>query len=629
MRLLEVIPISGSNIKDTLSYFSATDVESGSFVKIPLRKKIVPAIVVSSKNIEDAKFEIKNSPYELRKIEKLKSYNFLRKEFIETAIFVGDYFVGSTGQVLNLMVPKIFFEIAADFKNQKVIEEKSELTSEKFLIQTTDDDRFSHYKSIIREEFAKGLSVFFCLPTVQDIKKASESLQKGIESYTYTFHSGHDKKEIRKNINNVLVEEHPVLIIATAPYLSIPKEKIGTIIVDRESSRSYKLQKSPYLDARVFAEQYAKLTNKKIIFGDMLLRAETVQRFKNGELVELLPLKFRSLTSSSQEIIDMKEEVKNPLKKEFKIFSEKLVEQIRENLENNEHMFIFAARRGLSPSTICADCETIVKCNMCGAHTILHKSKENFFLCHKCGERRNADEKCKNCGSWRLTTLGIGSEFVEEKIKEMFPEANVFRIDADASASHSSALKIAEKFYAAPQGILVGTEMALLYLTTPIQNTAVISMDTFFSIPDFRVNERILNILLKIRSITNKKFIIQTRDAKQNVFEYAVRGNLIDFFKYEIDDRKMLSYPPFSTLIKISVTGSKDEVIAIGEKLTHLIKPYEMDVFPAFIPSGAGKFTMNGIIKITDSKWPDKELISKLKSLPLNVIINVDPDSLI
>ncbi len=629
MKLLEVIPIARSIPKETLSYFSMTDVEAGALVKIPLRKKIIPAIVVSSKNVEDVKSEIKNSSFALRKIEKLKSFNFLRKEFIETAQRIADYSIGSTGEVLNLMVPKYFFEIANEF-SRDIAYAKSELSSEKYVIQSSDEDRYAHYKSIIREEFAKGLSVFFCLPTIQDIKKATESLKKGIEPYTFILHSGTEKKEVRQTIKKLLDEQHPILILATAPFLSIPKEKIGTIIVDRENSRSYKLQKSPYLDMRNFAETYAKKINAKIIFGDMLLRAETIQRFKDAQLLEIVPLKFRPLTSSSQEIIDMKEGVKIGEKKGFRIFSEKLLNQISENIENNEHMFIFSARRGLSPSTVCADCENIIKCNACGAHTVLHKnSKENFFLCHKCGERRSADERCKNCGSWKLVTLGIGSELVEEKIKELYPEANVFRIDADSSPSHTKALKIAEKFYSSPQSILVGTEMALLYLTEKIENTAVVSMDSFFSIPDFRVNERVLNILLKMRAITNKKLLIQTRDISQKVFEFAVRGNLIDFFKDEIDDRKALRYPPFSTLIRISITGTKQEIILMGEKVSEMIQPYEMDVFPAFIPGGQGKFTMNGIIKITDTTWPDAELVSKLKSLPMNVSVNVDPDSLI
>jgi len=636
MKILEVIPIAKGVNKDTLSYFSGNDIPIGSIIKVPLRKRVVPALVINSKDVGDSKSEIKNSSFPLKKIAKVKYNNLLSKNFVNSSEIAANYYVGTVGAVLNSIVPKALLE---NIDKIELPTEKIEIApkitrAEKFVIQSNDEDRYAQYKSITREEFAKGSSVFFCLPTIQDIKKAKESLQKGIEPFTFVLHSSLNKKEIVETINKILKEKHPLLIIGTGGFLSIPKNDIGTIILDKENSRSYKTQIRPYIDIRKFAEILAEKTNSKIIFGDLLLRTDTIWRQKKGELVELASLKFRSLTTSTQEIIDMrsiqKETRENENKKIFRVISENLEEKIKNNIENNEHMFIFTGRRGLSPSTVCADCGNIVKCNSCGAHTVLHKSvAENFFLCHKCGERRSALEKCSHCGGWRLTTLGIGSELVEEKIREMYPKANVYRIDADVTSTHKKAQEIANKFYNSPQGILIGTEMALLYLTEKIENTAVVSIDSFFSIPDFRINERVLNILLKIRSITDKNFTIQTRDTTQKVFDYAVKGNLVDFYKDEINDREKLNFPPFATFIKISISGTKNEVMERVENIQKTIAPYEIDVFPAFIPQLKGKYGVNGIIKIADNKWPDKDLYDRLKMLPQEVLINVDPDSLI
>ena len=157
--------------------------------------------------------------------------------------------------------------------------------------------------------------------------------------------------------------------------------------------------------------------------------------------------------------------------------------------------------------------------------------------------------------------------------------------------------------------------MALLYLTEKIQNTAVVSIDSFFSIPDFRINERILNILLKIRSITDRHFIIQTRDMSQKVFDYAVKGNLVDFYRDEIDDREKLHFPPFTTLIKISIIGNRNDVLILVQNIQKLLEPYEIDIFPAFIPQSKGKFGVNGIIKIASNKWPEKDLYEKFTNI--------------
>ncbi len=643
MKILEVIPISKGITMETLTYFTGSDVPAGSVVKVPLRKKAISAIVLSVREAEIMKSEIKKSAFSLKKIEKIKHSNLLRKEFVEASVDTAEYYAGFTGAVLGSMIPKVFFENLDKLKIPKseVLAETPK-AAEKFAIQSNDEDRYAHYKSIIREEFAKNYSVFFCLPTIQDIKKATETLKKGIEHYTFTLHGLMKKKEIIEITNKILKEKHPILIIATGAFLSIPKEKIGTIIIDKENSRAYKQQTRPYIDIRNFAEAFANKIKAKIIFGDLLLRAETIYRYKKGELIEIAPLKFRSLTTSNEVLIDMKQkktgknDEKETKKDEFRIFSPELEKKIKENIENNEHMFIFTARRGLSPSTLCSDCGNIVKCNSCGAHVVLHlpsrqagKATENFFLCHRCGERRSANEKCVNCGGWKLATLGIGAELIEEKLKEMCPKCKIWRLDADVAKTHKKAGEIAEKFYNSPESILIGTEMALLYLSKKVENSAVVSMDTFFSIPDFRVNEKVLNILLKIRAITDRSLIIQTRDSSQKVFNYALTGNLIDFFKDEIDDRKALGYPPFSTLIKISVSGSKEDVLKSAEDLQKTIEPYEMDVFPAFIPQKKGKCGINGIIKIPGGKWPDKNISEKLKYLPMNFSVNVDPDSLL
>ena len=648
MRILEVIPIARGINKDTLSYFSGSDIPIGSIIKVPLRKRIIPALVINSNEVLDSKAEIKNSSFPLKKIAKIKYASLLSKNFVSAAETTANYYISSVGSVLNSIVPKVLLENIdkieiedVDIENINLDQIKNQpnqtgktTRAEKFVIQSNDEDRYAQYKSIIREGFAKNSSVFFCLPTIQDIKKAKNSLHKGIEPYTFILHSLMSKKEIVETINKILKEKHPLLIIGTGGFLAIPKNNIGTIILDKENSRSYKTQSRPYLDIRKFTEIFSEKINSKIIFGDLLLRTDTIWRQKEGELVELASLKFRSLTTSTQEIVDMRSIQKNTQEKEnkntFKILSDVLKLKIKDNIENNEHMFIFTGRRGLSPSTVCADCGNVVKCNSCGAHIILHKSPvENFFLCHKCGERRSALEKCSHCGGWRLTTLGIGSELVEEKIKELYPKGNIYRIDADITTTQKKAQDTADKFYNSPQGILIGTEMALLYLTEKIENTAVVSIDSFFSIPDFRINERVLNILLKIRSITDKNFIIQTRDITQKVFDYAVKGNLVDFYKEEISDREKFNFPPFATLIKISISGTKNEVLESVDNIQKIIEPYEIDVFPAFIPQEKGKYGVNGIIKIPQNKWPDKELSNKLKVLPMDVLVNVDPDSLI
>jgi len=636
MKLLNVIPISRGINKENLSYFTASEVTPGSVVKVPLRNKIIPAIVVSAEDIADVKAEIKKASFETRKVEKIKSSPLLSPEFMSAVNRTATYFASTSGAVLNSIIPKNIIEEAEKIKVE-IKNQKSTSGYEKLIIQNDDEERYAIYKSLIRSEFAKGNSVFFCLPTIQDIKKANEKLSKGIEQYTFVLHSLLSKKDQVELWNKAANEEHPSLIISTGSFLCIPRNDISTIIVDKENTRAYKGQNRPFVDFRIFAEFLAEKTKAKVILGDLLLRTETISRHNQGEIFELAPLKFRSLTTANLNLVNMRESLPENLEKgkegkepKFKLFSNDLIELLKNNQLNDENLFIFVARRGLFPSTVCADCGNLIKCNTCQAPTVLHKAaSENFFLCHRCGEHRSAVEKCNNCQSWRLSTLGIGIEAVEEELKNTFPNLKIFKIDSDSAGTHKKANDTMTKFNSTPGSVLLGTEMALLYLRDTVANTAVVSIDSFFSIPDFRINEKVMNILLKIRASTSRNFLIQTRDINQKILKYAIAGNLADFYRDEIKERKMLSYPPFSIPIKITLLGDKNSVLAGMEKLQKDLSPYEVSIFPAFIPSSKGKFSMHGLIKIEREKWVDQTLLNKLNLLSPQYTINIDPESLL
>lgn len=636
MKLLSVIPIARGINRENLSYFTGSEITVGSVVKVPLRKKTISAIVVSIEEVADVKAEIKNASFETRKIEKIKSTTLLSEEFVGAVTEATKFFATTSGSILHSVIPRTIMEEAEKIKF-KIQTLKNPRHHEKLIIQCDDEERYATYKSLIREEFAKGYSVFFCLPTIQDIKKAYEKLSKGIEQYTFVLHSFLGQKEQIDLWNKASNEEHPCLIIATGSFLGIPRNDIGTIILDKENTRAYKNQARPFVDIRQFAEILAKKIKAKIIFGDLLLRTETVWRHNEAELFEVAPLKFRSLTTATPKLVNMREILPENITTEkegkepkFKLFSNEILDLIQNNQANDEQMFVFVARRGLFPSTVCADCGNLIKCNTCGAPTVLHKSSsENFFLCHRCGEHRSAMEKCNNCQSWRLATFGIGIDAVEEEIKNRFPTIKIFKIDSDSASTHKKALDIIAKFYSSPGSILLGTEMALLYLQEPIANSAIVSVDSFFSIPDFRINEKVMNILLKIRAYTSRNFLVQTRDIGQKILKYATAGNLADFYRDEIKERETLFYPPFSTPIKITLQGDKRAVLAGMEQLQKDMAPYEVDIFPAFIPIQKGKFSMHGLIKIKRHDWVDQALFEKLTSLSPQFTLNVDPESLL
>ncbi|TSC60915.1 MAG: Uncharacterized protein G01um1014107_201, partial [Parcubacteria group bacterium Gr01-1014_107] len=142
-------------------------------------------------------------------------------------------------------------------------------------------------------------------------------------------------------------------------------------------------------------------------------------------------------------------------------------------------------------------------------------------------------------------------------------------------------------------------------------------------------SEKILSLLLRLRSMARKNFIIQSRHGDCNLWHFALGGNLIDFYRQEIELREALNYPPFSALIKITLQGEKGSVEKEMEKLVAFLKEYNPIVYPAFTAQVKGKYIMHALIKHSPDNWPDTALANKLLSLSPKFMIKVDPDTIL
>lgn len=291
---------------------------------------------------------------------------------------------------------------------------------------------------------------------------------------------------------------------------------------------------------------------------------------------------------------------------------------------------MFAARKGLAPTVVCEDCGTVVVCERCEAPMVLHgksaREDQNSFMCHRCGMLSHAGVLCKTCKSWRLSPIGIGTEMVKKVVKEIFPEANIFTIDGDVATSAKKARETADSWYESAGGVLIGTEMALLYLHEPVQNVGIVSMDSYFGIPDFRVHERIVTILTRARSIAQKKFIFQTR-LEHELINKVLEGNLADFYRDEFLERKRYNYPPWTVLVKFTIMSTPQKIENEIVELKKYLDPYLVLFSPLRIRTKKGTYEASGIIKVPRDKWPDKELSEKILCLPPYIKVWTHADS--
>lgn len=631
MYVIRVIPVGKSILKEELSYFSKHTYPLGSFVEIPVRNRKMYGLVHKVESVTQAKAELRSSSFELKQLkDTAKTKLFLSESFTSAALTCALYHAHPLGTVLDSLIPRKILNHVKEIPASRVVRYTDDATPEKLVFQDDTERRAEHYRSLVRESFARGKSIYILVANKSDGARLEQTLQKGIEDYFVNFSRTIPEKELVDTFKKVREEKHPMLLIGTGKYLSVERHDLGTIVVERESSRSYREQRRPYMDYRVWAELYAKHVGARIIFADTMLRVETVGRMQKGELAEHVPLKRRLTLPPHIDLIDVREKLtkKND---EIKAVSETLKKAALDADQKGEKMIIISARKGLSPVTYCRDCGTMVLCPICGASMVLHTGhQENFFLCHKCGERKSADTTCEHCGSWNLHAYGIGIEKVEKELMELIPKKHLVRLDKDTA---ETALAARDKIRAWQEHgtILLGTERMFSFIEEShiyVNIAGISGIDALFSIPDFRIYERIFSLIATLGNHTKQTLIIDTHNPEHALFSAILRNDLMNFYREELMLRKALSYPPESVFIKISLSGQKDAVLKEIEQIKHIAPEKELVVFPA-LTRRKGLYTMHALLKINRTAWPEKELAQKLSLLPPRFIVHVDPESLL
>lgn len=639
MNVITVIPITKQKIAPTLSYFTASEVPVGAIVTVPLRSKTIHAIVAETRTAEDIKAEIKSAPYEIRKLGKVKADSFLSAAFMATCRNLADYYATNIGAILSTILPEVIMEnahrIAPPLPPQQTFFDGTPNPLETYAVQGDDSDRMSSWRSLIRQQFARKKSIVIYAPTVEDVKQIYTSLEKGIEGYIHFLHSGITKKKIIDTWENIAKEKHPVVVISTPSFSIMPRGDIESVVIERENGRGWMTMRAPNLDLRKVIENIARREKRTVYLADAILRIETLHRLEQAEISEGTPFKWRSISTTTDKLINMSREQAEPgirTADSFKVLSPELEDLVIANKENSTQLFIMTSRRGLATLTVCSDCENIVTCTKCSTPVVLHSSKvsgKNFFMCHACGERREAEDVCAVCGGMRLSPLGIGTERVAEEVRALSPGTDVIQVDADTTTTEKQTNEAIEKWRARPGAVLVGTEMALMHIYGQVDHVAVASLDSLFALPDFRIQERLMYTLVRLRSIARQTISIQTRRPLEKVFEYGLKGNLSDFYRSVIGERKRFEYPPYTIIIKITLEGDKTVISReMGELQAHFL-PHEIEVFPAFTSTVRGSSLIHGIIRIPEGQWPDMELISKFRNMPPEISIKINPESLL
>ena len=436
--------------------------------------------------------------------------------------------------------------------------------------------------------------------------------------------------EYRKIINNEVK-----IVIGARSAVFAPLKNIGVIIIDEEHTSSYKQDNYPRYNAIDIAKLRSKFHSCPLILGSATPSLESFARAKKGVYKLLtLPSRVGKSVLPIVNIVDMREENK----KKYSIFSNILLDKIKEKLDKNEQIILLLNRRGYSTFITCQNCGFVHKCPNCDISLTYHKTS-NMMRCHYCGYSANPLNICPECESSEIKDLGYGTQKVEEELKTIF-NVPIIRMDVDTTSKKGSHEKIIEAFKNEKYKILLGTQMIAKGLDFPkVSLVGVINADISLNIPDFRSSERTFQLLSQVagragRSDIPGEVIIQTFNPDHYSIQYTKVHDYISFYNKEMNIRKILKYPPYYyiTLIRILSKDYKEGSIE-ATKVKNYLKNNLSKSDIILGPTTSFMFKINNIYRfqcIIKYKKDDnlfkvlKELINHYKT---NKIVNIEIDN--
>jgi primosomal protein N' (replication factor Y) len=358
------------------------------------------------------------------------------------------------------------------------------------------------------------------------------------------------------------------------PFILKDKINLKTVIIEKENSYNYFSHSAKrQIDSRKIIQNTSKDLELETISAGEIISLETFKNIQKKNLLERDNKKTENF-----KIIDIsknkqkKEDLENRIKKisESKnskyskvYFAEELIEKLEEFKNKKEgKIFLYTKRKGLYTETICQDCNTILKCETCDKPLILFKKNDNHreYVCTNCKTKKELkkDENliCKNCASWRMETIGIGVEGIENNLKEI--GWKTFLLDSKNANTKKKINDTIKAWQKEKLSILIGTDLALASFdqNLKIDFAAIISIDTLFSIPEINIDEKIINLILEIKEKckTKEKILIETRLPENNIWKYIKENDYKKFLEDEIKTREELSLPPFVNIIKFKLS---------------------------------------------------------------------------
>ncbi len=359
-----------------------------------------------------------------------------------------------------------------------------------------------------------------------------------------------------------IAEGRMQVVVGARSAVFAPLSRLGLIVLDEEHENSFKQDTAPRYHARDVARKRAEEENCPLILGSATPSLESWHASECNEFTRIsMPTRVKNLQLPSVGIVDLREEVRS--RQTRGAIHRQLHGAIHSALQEKGQVILLLNRRGFATHIQCPSCGETLKCPNCDVSLTHHRSEE-IALCHYCDYQIPAPDFCPACRFRGIHYGGFGTQKLETEIRCRFPGASILRMDTDTMQGPGAHERALSRFRAGEIDILLGTQMIAKGLDFPnVTLVGVINADTALHLPDFRASERTFHLITQVAGRTGRgekggRVIIQTFSPDHPAILAAARHDYKKFVAQELPVRKLLGYPPYSSMIRLVVRGENE-----------------------------------------------------------------------
>jgi primosomal protein N' (replication factor Y) len=334
------------------------------------------------------------------------------------------------------------------------------------------------------------------------------------------------------------------IVIGTRSSIFLPFRDLGLIVIDEEHDSSFKQQDTFRYNARDMAIYRSRMLDIPIVLGTATPSLETL---KNA-----LDKRYHSFTLAGRisghqhkyNVIDIKAlHLQSGM-------SQPMIKRIDHHLKQHNQVMLFLNRRGYAPAILCHECGWMCECKRCSAFYTLHKAN-NQLICHHCGSQSRIPHQCVDCGSTNVQSAGQGTEQLEERLSELFPDITISRLDRDSTRRKGSFEKTVDEINQPGRRIIIGTQMIAKGHHFPnVTLVAILDVDGALFSADFRASEKLAQLLIQVsgragRGSQSGEIALQTHFPGHPLLQDLINNGYGHLSRYLLKERNDAILPPF------------------------------------------------------------------------------------